>query len=214
MRATATLAIALAALALAGPAAAQDLDEAQQLRRLAVQDRAHHHWHELSVSLGFLPVDAFLKGFAVSGNYTLHFNPLIAWEIVHAYGVLATIEMDLNDDLNNVGIPNPFTYVNWAATSSLVFTPFYGKYSVTNRTQIFTEFFLVAGAGYGWLTNATRDSDANTQHVVADAGLGFRVFFGEYFSIRFDLRWEGFFLNVEEPHHELWIALGVSVHLG
>jgi len=214
MRATAVIVAAFAVLSLAGPAAAQDLDEAQRLRRLAVQDRHHQHWHELTVSLGFLPVDAFLKGFAVSGNYTLHFNPVVAWEVVHAYGVLATIEMALNDDLNNVGIPNPFRYVNWAATSNIVFTPFYGKFSVINRTQVFAELFLLGGAGYGWLTNAERDSEANTQHVVADVGVGVRVFFGEYFSLRFDLRWEGFFLNVEEPHHELWISLGASVHLG
>jgi len=208
-------ALALAVLALAGPAAAQEVDDEamEDLRALAVQERHHQHWHELTVSFGLLPVDAFLKGLAVSGNYTLHFNELFAWEIVHAYGVVYRVETDLNDDLTNVGVPNPFTYVSWAATSNFVFTPFYGKYSVGNRSQIFTELFLVAGGGYGWMTLAQGEAEA-TQHLVVDAGLGFRVFFGDYFSVRFDLRWEGFFLNVEEPRHELWIALGVSVHLG
>jgi outer membrane beta-barrel protein len=208
--------LALLVLTLAGSAVAQEVDEeedTQNLRSLAVQARHHQHWHELTVSFGVLPVDAFLKGLAVSGDYTLHFNDLFAWEIVHAYGVLTRVETELNNDLTNVGIPNPFNYVSWAATSNFVFTPFYGKYSVVNRTQVFTELFLAAGAGYGWMTLAQGNEDP-TQHLVVDAGLGFRVFFGEYFSIRFDLRWEGFFLNVEEPRNELWIALGFSVHLG
>jgi outer membrane beta-barrel protein len=208
-------ALALAVLALAGPAAAQEVDDeaVEEMRELAVQERHHRHWHELNVSFGALPVDAFLKGLAASASYTLHFTDLLAWEIVRGYYTFYRVETDLNDDLTNVGVPNPFNYVSWAATSNLVFTPFYGKYSVANRGQIFTELYLVAGAGYGWMTLAQGDVEA-TQHLVVDTGLGFRVFFNDFISVRFDLRWEGFFLNVEEPRHELWISLGVSFHLG
>lgn len=209
------LSLALAVLALAGPAAAQEVDEedTEALRDLAVQERHHQHWHELNVSFGALPVDAFLKGLAASASYTLHFTDLLAWEVVHGYYTFHRVETDLNDDLTNVGVPNPFHYASWAVTSNVIFTPFYGKYSVGNHGQLFTELFLAAGAGYGWMTLAQGDADP-TQHLVVDTGLGFRVFFNDIVSLRFDLRWEGFFLNVEEPRHELWIALGVSVHLG
>ena len=206
MRATAAVVLGLALLAAAGPAAAQDLDEAEGLRTLAVQQRHHHHWHELNASIGILPLNAFEKDITVSGSYTLHFNHLIAWEIVRAYGSVAQIEQDLIDDLRNLGISEtPYETVVWAATSSFVFTPFYGKFAAVNRALIFAELFLVAGVGYGGMTNS--------QRVVVDAGIGTRVFFGEYFSVRLDVRWEGFFASLE-PHNELWIALGVSVHLG
>lgn len=207
MRTTAAVGVILTLLAVAAPATAQDLDEAEGLRTLAVQQRHHHHYHELTVGVGLLPLDAFIKGLTVSGAYTLHFNHLFAWEIVRAYGVVAEIESDLQDDLENLGIsPTPFEYVQWAATTSFIFTPFYGKFAVINRSLIFGEIFLVAGAGYGWLTNS--------QNVVVDAGGGLRVFFGEYFSVRFDIRWEGFISGIEELHNELWISLGMSVHLG
>ena len=157
--------------------------------------------------MGLLPLDSFIKGFTLGGSYTLHFNHLLAWEIVRAYGVVVQLESGLQDDLENLGIsPTPFEYVDWAATSNFIFTPFYGKVAVVNRTLIFTEWFFILGAGYGWLTNS--------QNVVVDAGMGFRVFFGDYFSLRFDVRWEGFFSHFGVPHNELSLGLGVSVHLG
>jgi outer membrane beta-barrel protein len=206
-RVTAALTLALALTAAARPALAQDSEDTEGLRALAVQERHHHHWHELGFQVGLLPLDSFIKGFTLTGSYTLHFDHLLAWEIVRAYGVVAEIESGLQDDLENLGIsPTPFEYVEWAATSSFVFTPFYGKLAVINRALIFVEAFLIVGAGYGWLTNS--------QNVIVDAGGGFRVFFGEYFSIRFDCRWEGYFSHFGVPHNELSIGLGVSVHLG
>jgi len=206
MRTTAALAVALALLAAAGPARAQD-EDTEGLRTLAIQQRHHHHWHELTFEFGLLPLDSFIKGFTLTGAYTLHFNHLLAWEVARAYGVVVQIESGLQDDLENLGIsPTPFEYVDWAATTSFVFTPFYGKLAVINRALIYVEAFLLAGAGYGFLTNS--------QNVIIDAGGGFRIFFGEYFSVRFDCRWEGFFARFGVPHNELSLGLGVSVHLG
>lgn len=204
IRATITLGLALAVLAVSMPATAED---EEGLRALSVQDRQTHHWHELNVSIGVLPMNTFVKSITVGGAYTLHFNHLFAWEIIRAYGAVAEIETDLNDELTDMQLsPTPEEYVEWAATSSFVFTPFYGKLAVVNRALIFSEVFILGGIGYGWLTNS--------QTVVVDAGLGVRIFFGEYFSLRFDVRWEGFFAGISELHNELWITLGVSVHLG
>lgn len=203
MRATVSAGLALAMLALAAPAAAQE----ESLRTLSVEDRHTHRWHELNVTIGVLPVNAFVKSITVGGQYTLHFNHLFAWEIVRAYGAVAEIETGLNDQLEDMQLsPTPEEYVEWAATSSFVFTPFYGKLAVVNRALVFSEVFLIAGVGYGWLTNS--------QTVVIDAGVGVRIFFGEYFSLRMDVRWEGFFAGISELHNEVWISLGVSVHLG
>jgi outer membrane beta-barrel protein len=205
MRVIAAVALALSLSAIGGIAAAQDEEEG--LRTLAVQPRHRHHWHELSASIGVLPLNAFVKGLTVGGNYTLHFNHLFAWEIVRAFGVVSEIETGLNGDLNELQLsPTPYEYPEWAATSSFIFTPFFGKLAVVNRALIFSEVFLVAGVGYGWLTNS--------QHVVIDTGLGVRVFFGEYFSIRLDVRWEGFVAGIGELHNELSLMLGIAVHLG
>jgi outer membrane beta-barrel protein len=204
-RAASTL-LALVVLTTAAPAA-EAFESRQGLQRLSVQPRHPHHWHELNLSIGVLPLDAFVKGLTVGGNYTLHFNHLWGWEIVRAYGVVADLESGLNSELSDMQIsPTPFETVEWSATSSVVFKPLYGKFAIANRTLIFSELFLVAGVGYGWRTNS--------QNVVLNGGLGARIFLGTYVSLRFDVRWEGFFSGLTELHNEISLALGVSVHLG
>jgi len=204
MRGAIAALLAIAALSFSAPAAAE---EEEGLRALAVQPRHNHHWHELNLGFGVLPVNAFVKGLTVGGNYTVHFNHLFAWEIVRAFGVVASLETALNDSLTDMQLsPTPEEHPIWVATSSFVFTPFYGKLAVVNRALIFSEVFLIAGIGYGGLSNS--------QDVVVDAGLGARIYLGEYFSVRLDIRWEGFFAGITELTNELSIALGVSVHLG
>ena len=71
----------IAALLLASsPAAAEISGDAGEL--YSIEKRNVMGSHELSVSVGTLPMDAFGVGLALQGGYAYHFNQLMGWEIV------------------------------------------------------------------------------------------------------------------------------------
>ncbi|MCP4676367.1 MAG: outer membrane beta-barrel domain-containing protein [Deltaproteobacteria bacterium] len=186
---------------------ASDEDEEQGLRTLAVQNRQHTMTHEFSAWIGTLPLDAFTKGLAFTGAYTLHFNDLFAWEIgqfTYSYG----IDTDLKADLGNLpqpAGPTPFETVRYFVTSSVLFKPVYGKMALLNRALIYGEVFFLLGGGYGWLTISNR--------TVLDVGAGGRIYVGKYVSFRVDVR-DYMFVTEDDVHNELWIALGICLSFG
>lgn len=181
-----------------------DDSEDKDLATLAVQNRTYSMRHEFVGWFGVLPMDAFTKGMTFSGGYTLHFNDVLAWEVgqfTYSYHV----DTNLNDDLENLeqpAAPTPFEVVKYYATSSIVFKPIYVKMAVLNSRVVWGEFFVLAGGGYGKLTI--------TQRPVIDYGGGARLYIGEYFSVRLDVR-NNMFLNKEDVLNELWVALGASL---
>src|SRR5882757_5080835 len=71
----------LLALALLVPLVAAADDE-NPARVSVVQRRQYTLHHELQVSAGFLPLDAFYKGVTVNVGYTYHFNDHFAWRVL------------------------------------------------------------------------------------------------------------------------------------
>lgn len=174
------------------------------METLAVQNRQHTMTHEFGVWIGTLPLDAFTKGLTFTGAYSLHFNDVIGWEVgqfTYSHG----IDTDLKQDLKDLQIgPTPFEVVRYYITSSVLFKPVYGKLAILNRSLIFGEMFILAGGGYGWMTITSRP--------VVNVGLGFRVYVGEVLSFRLDFR-DYAFINKDDMHSELWIALGVCLSI-
>jgi outer membrane beta-barrel protein len=162
--------------------------------------------HEFGAWVGTLPLDAFEKGLTFTGAYSIHFTDFIAWE-VGQYTYSQRIEMDLKDELQNVcgAKATEFEVVKYFATSSLVLKPLYGKFALLNRRLLFGEIFILAGGGYGWMTLTSRP--------VADVGAGIRIYAGSYVSFRFDFR-DYMFINADDFHNEIWIALGMSLSFG
>ena len=202
------IASALAALAIATGAFAsyaQDEEEEQGLKTLAVQNRQNTMMNEFSAWVGTLPLDAFTKGLTFTGAYTLHFTDLIAWEVgqfTYSYG----IDTDLKDELADLVVgPTPFETVDYFATSSFVLKPAYAKIAVLNNVLVYGELFIVVGGGYGWMTLSNRP--------VATAGGGMRIYVGKYVSFRLDIR-DYMFFNLDDLQNELWIALGVCLAFG
>jgi outer membrane beta-barrel protein len=187
-------------------ALAGDDDDDRGLETLAVQNRQFTMAHEFSAWIGTLPLDAFEKGLTFTGAYTLHFNDIIAWEVgqfTYSYGIDAELKEELE---NSVSLkPTPFEVVKWFATTNLVFKPVYGKLAVLNRSTIFSELFIVLGGGYGKLTI--------TERAVIDVGIGMRIYAGKYVSFRLDVR-DYMFVNRDDIHNELWIALGICLSFG
>ena len=197
----------LAASLLSAPWAAAADGAAGGPKTLAVQNRKHTQRHEFGIWAGVLPLDAFTKGITASAAYTLHFNDLFAWEVAnftYSFGVDTHLKEDLANLTQPVG-PTPFETVQYYATSNAVFKPVYGKLAVLNRSLIYQEYFLVAGAGYGWLSI--------THRPLIDFGLGARVYTRSRLSVRMDVR-DYLFFGAEDVHNEIWVSLGMSLSAG
>lgn len=169
---------------------------------LAVQNRKHLSTHELGVTVGVLPLDAFTKGLTLGAGYTIHFDETYAWEVVQGVYSLP-IDTPLRADLEALDVrPTPFEVVQAFVTSSVVFKPIYWKGAWMNGSVLYGEMFLVAGGGAGMLTRSIRPA--------VDAGIGFRFYASENVSFRLDIRDVAFFTTTD-VQNELWISFGLSL---
>lgn len=196
----------LTLITMANEAASSDMPTG--VEPVAVQNRQHIQRHEFSGFIGSLPLDAFTKGLTASASYTLHFDPLRAWEVVH-FGYSFPLHTHLRDDLEALDIvPTSFEVLELFVTSNFIYKPIYLKGALHNRRILHAEFFLAAGGGWGMMTRSGRP--------LIDAGAGMRLFASERVSFRFDLRAKSLFAYSREHndlqlHNELWLAVGISL---
>jgi len=184
-----------------------DGEETLDYASMAVQNRLYDATHELTLLGGFLPLDAFTKGATLGGSYTLHFSPVIGWEVVqflHSFPV----QTSLRDDLAAFDLsPTPFEVLENLVTSTFVFKPVYWKGALLNRSIIHGELMLTAGGGYGWFTRSGR--------ACVSLGAALRLYTNRLLSFRIDIRHFAFFNDAVfqdlDLHHELWTSLGVSL---
>ena len=173
---------ALIALCLLVPtlAAAQleDLDNPGSVA--AIQERSFRMRHELDISVGVLPIDAFYVGLYAQVGYTAHFSDTLAWQIGRAaYNYAARTGLRENLERKFGVLPTAFEEVQYFFGSDLIWTPFHGKLSVMNKAVLHGEAFLILGATLFKFTNAFRPA--------VNVGLGGRVVLTPNVSIRLDL---------------------------
>jgi outer membrane beta-barrel protein len=174
---------------------------------VVVQNRRYNPDHEFTAFLGLLPLDAFTKGVTLGGAYTLHFNELLAWEVVQ-FNYSFQFDTSLKADLEAFDIGNtPFEVLNYYASSNLVFKPVYWKGSLLNSGLIRGELYTVLGGAFGAFTRSNRGG--------VDAGGGVRLFTSELVSFRLDMRYYMFFndtiLEDFSFEDEIAINLGTSI---
>src|SRR5262245_38365371 len=63
-------------------ARAEDDEDLESGRVIAVEARPYRMVHEFSVSAGILPINALYTGFTLGGAYTLHLSDIWAWEAI------------------------------------------------------------------------------------------------------------------------------------
>lgn len=167
-------------LLLAAPALAQ-IEELENPGTVsAVQQRAYRMQHELNLSVGVLPLDAFYKGLYAQVGYTAHFTDGFAWQIARAaysYPVKTGLREQLERDFGV--LPTSFDEVQFFFGSDLMWKPFYGKFSVLNRWVLHGEAFLMVGASLFKFTNVWRPG--------VNLGGGGRIFLNRYLSLRLDV---------------------------
>ena len=146
----------------------------------AVQDRAYRMQHELDLSIGVLPLDAFYKGLYAQVSYTAHFSDTFAWQVgraAYSYPAKTGLREQLERDFGV--LPTAFEEVQFFFGSDIIWKPFYGKVSVVNKWVVHGEVFFLLGATLFKFTNAFRPG--------VNLGGGARIFLSRYVSFRLDV---------------------------
>lgn len=146
----------------------------------AVQDRAYRMMHELDLSVGVLPLDAFYKGLYAQVSYTAHFSDSFAWQVgraAYSYAAKTGLREQLERDFGV--LPTAFEEVQFFFGSDIMWKPLYGKLSVLNKWVVHGEVFLTLGGTLFKFTNAFRPG--------VNLGGGGRVFLSKYVSFRLDV---------------------------
>jgi outer membrane beta-barrel protein len=163
--------------------------------------------HELTATLGVLPMDAFFKGMSLYGSYTYHFNHLYAWEIVGgmwSFNFGTGLEQELKEKY--LVQATKLGELTWILNSNFVLKPLYGKFALSNDKIFSGEFFFVGGPTIAGYSAATPFG--------IDLGAGIRLFMGRYFSMRLDIRDYMYFPNFNSMSNNLWVSLGLSITFG
>lgn len=210
-----TLCLALlAACALAAPARAQYDDEDGGGTAVVIQDRQFSMAHEFTLATGTYPLDAFKKGVALSGRYTLHFDDFNAWEIVggaYSLNVDTGLAEILRGDFGVQAEALPELLV--VADTNYVMKPLYGKFTLFNSIILYQEILLAGGLTVTyWSDGSFRPGP--------DVGAAIRFFVWDWMSVRFDLRHALVMNGVPflDPNAQvdgvLYLGAGVSFNVG
>jgi outer membrane beta-barrel protein len=193
----------LVALALlVAPAARAGEDDLDQGKVYAIQERDYRMNHEFSISMAFLPLDAFYKFFAVTGHYVLHFNDLWAWEAIH-FSFAKYLEVDTglkhqmsNDwDVSATDTPK----IDYFLDTNLMIKPTYGKVALFDKWVVQLESYFLIGIGAEKFQTAWFPS--------ANLGVGMRVYLTNTISLRFEAR-EYVYLQEGSVDSTLYFGIG------
>jgi outer membrane beta-barrel protein len=136
------------------------------------------------VSLGGVPFGTVRRTLFGGASYTLHANDWLGLELLN-FVYSQTFFSSFVDNINANQGSLPQIHVNdeellYLLTTGVQFTPFYGKLSTFSRFIAYIEPYLSLGAGLA-------KTDSN-EYLALYPGIGFRVFFKEWFSMRLDFR--------------------------
>lgn len=178
---------------------------------VALQNRTYFINKSLTFNVGYLPIDAFNKGFIIGGSYSYYFTDFAAWEIVNA-NYSFNIETDIKHQLEGlrIGVTGQNTpwldYVDWYATSNLVYTPLYNKSLLFNKSVVYSETSFVVGGG------GAKFEFAGMRPIVG-GGVMFQFFLNKTSSLKFDFR-DYLYFNSTGANGILSLTVGYAMQLG
>lgn len=174
----------------------------------AVQERTYRMNHEITLSVGVLPLDAFYKGIMAQVAYTAHFSDSFAWQVgraMYSYNLDTGLRNQLEQSFG--ASPVDFDEVQYAIGSDLVWSPIYGKTTFLNSSVKHFEVYLLGGG------SIIRLSRAGFRPAL-DVGIGARLFSSKVLSFRLDvtdnivIAPDRAFLNV------MTVSLAVALNFG
>lgn len=146
------------------------------------------------VMLGGVPFGTVRKSLFGGAGYTLHFNDWLGWEML-SFVYTKTFFTNFTSDVNKGQIGSGTTCLEGAErpcinvdyqkllyflTTGFEISPFYGKLSTFSRFIAYAEPYIYLGGGLA--------RTETNNYLVAVPGIGLRVFFKEWFSMRFEFR--------------------------
>lgn len=175
---------------------------------VAVQDRTYFLSHELTLNAGFMPLDSFTHYTTVSGSYTYFFSDYLGWEVAnvtytqsHSTG----LEEKLINEFGATPEALDFDVLNYFIATNVVWTPFYNKSLVFDKSIVYGETSFVGGYVVSKFEGDNFISGINL-------GAVFRFVLGEHWSMKLDVREYLYFSGTTKQH--LNVALGLSYNFG
>ena len=181
---------------------------------VAVQNRTYYLNHDLTVNLGWLPSDAFNKGYTIGGSYTYFFSDYLGWEVAnvnYSFNSETNLKKDLLENfgaaVENVGFGGILDYITYYITTNVVYTPLYTKSLLFNKRIVRGEVsFVFGGGGAGF--------DETGIRALITAGAYLRFFTAESTSWKFDFRNNVYFEKSLGAVNTISIMVGYSMQLG
>jgi outer membrane beta-barrel protein len=166
-----------------------------------VMNQKYKTQDELNLQLSYLPVGAINKYAAVGGSYWKYLTPNHVWEILNfQYGI--ELEAQLKKDLKRPPFnakDSDLPVLQFLATTNYIFSPFYSKSVLLNKSIVHSQLAFVGGGGIAQFSTETIP--------VADLGLSQRFFYGKNSSFKFDVRYYAFFTNKELLRNQMTLGL-------
>lgn len=182
--------MSLALVAILAICAAEDGEnQAGGETNIAIQRPKFLMAHELGLSLGSMPLDAFQKGWSLGLSYSIHFTEYFSWEVLDAR-IAALVSTNLRDSLIDTFAipPEDFNAPRLMVTTGLQLAPIYGKQVFLNDTVVHQSVYLGAHAGVIFGDRETFGDTLSDLRPAIGLGIGYRVFLSKSFSVRFDFR--------------------------
>jgi outer membrane beta-barrel protein len=181
---------------------------------VAVQGRPYYLSHGLTANIGYLPSDAFNKGYTVGGSYTYYFSDFVGWEVVHAnYSInqetklKRNLKKDFNAEVEAVGFGGVLDYIDYYATSNVVYTPLYNKSLLFNKT-------VVRGETSGLIGGGAAHFNSTGWKPMVTVGLMLRFFASARTSYVLDVRENVYFDKDTGANGMISMMVGFSYQLG
>jgi outer membrane beta-barrel protein len=178
----------------------------------AIQERVFHKYHEIGLSVGYIPDEDFFNAYPVGIGYTYHFNHYLAWEVIRGQ-YMFTQEKDIKGKLENeFGVtPEVFLEPKYMVHSNLILKPLYGKEALWNKGIINHESYLIIGGGMiayeKKYSNGETDAESDPSICV---GAGTRYFLNKNLCMTLEIR---DLINMKKDNTENNIYLGVGLSL-
>lgn len=211
---------ALAVFALVAVPLPAQAEEENFSARQVVQRRQYQLKHELTVSAGFLPLDAYYKGVTANVGYTYHFNSHFAWRVGRGSFVLP-ISTALSKQIGLFGqkvTDNP--EVRAMVGSELMWNAFYGKTSFMNLAVLRGSIFFLLGGDLVLAESVTKSvTESGTEYSTKSLALpavslggGLRAFATEWLSFRLEIT--NHFVIGTPTFNVVDLQLAAAVNLG
>lgn len=172
-----------------------------------VMNRSYSVHKEFGVHAGILPIGALGKYASLGLNYVYFPTESQGWEVIHlqyAIDMPSKLKSELKKspwDATSADLPT----LQYMATTSYVFSPFYSKATLFNSRLVHTQLLFSLGGGIAKFVDS--------QSFIFDLGVAQRFFLSPDASLKVDIRYYPIFSDVPLAKTQMALLLSYSWNL-